>query len=668
MRYGRGTNESTATEPDPAFDGDSAAPWLGAQSLTAQLGHRMGADTIIYALASGSALVVSLGLLIVYTHYMQPSEYGRLSVLFFSAGLFTMVLNLIPLAGILRWVYVSGDAAVGAADDPDRQAPGGTKRRALGTGCWMTGAFMIVGAALLIPFADPITKLLVGSGRHREWVLLAIASGAAGSLFRVTSNVVRMERRPVAFSLILTARGVVAAAVSVPLVVSGDGINGALLGTIVGSLVPGIVAVWIARTSYSTDFSWTDARQITDLGSKYIFVILGLFVVHNGDSFVLSRFASYAQVGVYRVATRLSSIVSYLVSAFLLAWAPLERSSLFQATYQMYGKAQVHKQMVTYYLLSGLTLTLALTLSGDLLVRLSPPHYRGAANLIPFASFGFVIYGLFILIARTTAYKHRDFVHNASAALAAVVYVAAAAVLVPRWGGYGLAISMMIGMSLACACFRAIIPWATHYAPIDWPRAIGASVIVVACIVIGDEHFLGNGVLRVGLLLADMLVIYPAAVIGSGIVSRQEALTTARLLWGLVPFRPAAKQRSEHATVVALSKLAPEDLLLLRRLTKDRARVADIAADAGVPVSVVEAQAGRILRQLTETDGSERDDATIGNWLFSGKSSAEHDVVMYYLERYGIKMLSLQQVEAAALAARSLPIRSWPLPADVRIA
>lgn len=639
----------------------SATEWLGSDSLANEVGRRVGRDTIIYAVASASALVASLISLAVYTHYMKPAVYGKLAILFFFAGSLTILLNLIPLAGILRWVYVAGEADAGAVDDPSRQAPGGTKRRALGTGCWMSAVTIVLGSVVLLPFVHPLAHLMVGRSSAADEIRLAIASGAAGSLYRTTSNVVRMERRPIAFSLVLFARPFLAIAVSIPLVIGGDGIDGALWGTFAGSLVAGIGAWVISRHSYSAEFTWSDFKNISDLGSKYIFVILGLFAVHNGDSFVLSRFGTYAQVGVYRVATRLASLISYLVSSFLLAWAPLERSPLFQATYALKGKTAVHKQLVTYYMLTSLTVMLALTLGGDVIVKLSPPAYSDAANLIPFSAGAFIIYGLFVVIARTTYHRHRDLVHNASAGLGAVIYVAMSAWLIPSIGGYGVAIGAAVGMAFACTCFRALNRTATHHAPIDWPRVLGATAITIGCIGLGRIPL--APVWRIPFLLAVFFVLFPAGLLVTGIVRREEARRLAQLAGsvGAQLLAPVRRSQDDTDTIRALSTLPADDLNLLYALTKDGERPATIAAREHVPVSVIEARAGRAVMRLTNSPGSERDDATIGNLLFSGLGAAEHDIVIYYLEGRGFTVFTLQRVEAAAGRAKAVPRSAWPV-------
>ena len=641
-----------------------AGPPAPAVDYLEQYGRRIGRDTAVYAIGNTVFLIASLVSLTLYTHYMPPAEYGVLSILFFLAGALTILLNLVPLAGILRWVWVAGEADSGAVDDPSRQAPGGTKRRALGTGCWMSLSLITIGVAALLPFTAQLSQLLIGTRADAHTVRLAIFSGAVGSVFRVTSNVVRMNRRPVAFSVLVAIRPIVALAVGVPLVANGSGVGGALIGTIAGSSVAAAAGVVVSRHSYSLRFNWSDVRGITDLGLKYTFVIIGLYTVHNADALVLSRFTTHAHLGVYRVAARVAAVMSYLVAAFLQAWAPLERSALFQTTYETHGLSRVHSRMITYFTLVGLTVMLGLGLSGGVIVRLAPAAYRSAAGMIPFATFAFVVYGVFVLIARTTYHKHRDFVHNLAATIAAIVFIGCSALLCPRWGGYGLAISASIGMWVACICFRLIVPTSTHYAPLEWPQMLGAGLLSFACLALGLLAPVGHGIGRVALGVFVFFVLYPGALLLSGVISPREARRLAGIATGiasqlLAPLRPG---RRSAQVAQALTRLDREETALLRGLISDRISPAELARRERMPVSVIEARAARALRRLASVEAPERDDAAIGHWLFSNKGSAERDIIMYFLVAHGISMITLHTVEAELEVLKSAPQGAWSGP------
>jgi hypothetical protein len=305
---------------------------------------------------------------------------------------------------------------------------------------------------------------------------------------------------------------------------------------------------------------------------------------------------------------------------------------------------------------------LALSLSGDLVVRLAPPAYSSAAGLIPFTSFFFVVYGVFVLIARTTYHTHRDFVHQFSAAFAAVAYVGLAVLLVPRWGGYGLAIGASIAMALACACFRLIAPTASHYAILEWPRLLGGGLIAIGCVVLGLVPDVGQGVDRALLGLVVFFVVYPALMILTGVVPRSELRMIRDVAAGTIgqyaaPFRRRA--RGAEATQ-ALAELEPGEIVVLRGLIRDRNTPTVLAQRLGLPVSVVEARAARALVRLADADAAERDDTAIGHWLFAIRSSAERDVVMYSLINHGIPVTTLHGAEAALAVLKRIPSDLWP--------
>jgi hypothetical protein len=309
---------------------------------------------------------------------------------------------------------------------------------------------------------------------------------------------------------------------------------------------------------------------------------------------------------------------------------------------------------------------LGLSLAGNVVVQLSPPAYRGAANLIPFASFAFIVYGVFVIVARTTYHRHRDFVHNGSAALGAVVYLALSAVLVPRWGGYGVATAAAIGMAIATVCFRLIVPGSTHHATLEWPRLVGGGMITFACLVLGKALPIGNGLPRIALGIAVFFVIYPAAMILLRVVPRAEARVLRSIARGvldllLAPLRPT---ESGTAAAAALTRLNRGDVELLRELIKDRVPTQDLAMRAGLAVSVLNGRAARALLAVGGLESSERDDPAIGHWLFDIQGSAERDVVAHFLTDHGLPLLTLQRAESALATLKALPRHLWPSPSE----
>ena len=289
----------------------------------------MSRDSAIYVLGLLIVFPFSLLSAIVFTHLLSQDQYGDLGILFLFAGFLTFAENLVTLQGTFSYVYGGGDDE-GKLDDED-DAESTNKRRAMTTGAL---AMLAVIAALSLPlvlFADTIAGWLIRDPESGDAIVWAVASAATGALWRPALNLFRLERRPKSFAALSGLRPVVVLAVSIPLVTSGFGVNGALMGTAFGTLASVAVCALLLPSLFTSDVSRTDLRAITSRGGKRIPTMVALWTLHNADLFYLSRFATAADLSLYRLASRFASVPSYFSSGFFLAWGPLRRTSVFRA-------------------------------------------------------------------------------------------------------------------------------------------------------------------------------------------------------------------------------------------------------------------------------------------------------------------------------------------------
>src|SRR5271165_5835432 len=264
-------------------------------------GGRLTRHTVIYIVGMLAVAPFSIVSVAVLTRLLVPAQYGRLGVMFVFAGFLTVFYNTGSLHGTFMLVY---GASEGEGDDVGAEAKiTSAPRRALGTGVVLTLMIVTTGTAVCFAFSTELSQALLHhrpGGYHREGASLvrwAAVSAAAGSLWRLTVNVFRMERRPGRFALFNATRPLFVIAGVVPLVVLGFGTKGALAGTALGTLGATAVCVGMARRSYALAFSVTDLRKIVRLGSMVVVPVLALYVVHSADIVLLSRFATAHELG-----------------------------------------------------------------------------------------------------------------------------------------------------------------------------------------------------------------------------------------------------------------------------------------------------------------------------------------------------------------------------------
>jgi O-antigen/teichoic acid export membrane protein/SAM-dependent methyltransferase len=622
----------------------------------AQMGGRFTRHTAIYAMGQLAIGPFSLISVMVLTRVLNPSQYGELALLFFFSGYLTTLYNTGSLHGTFMLVYGTSE---GEGDEVDSDASISMEsRRALGTGMVLTLMIVTAGTVVCVLLAPDIARLMLNRSSV-TLVLWAAAYAAAGSLWRLAVTVFRMERQPTRYAALNAMRPLFVVAGSVPLVLLGFGVEGALAGTVLGTLAAAAVCIAMARHSYALAFSRADAREIIRRGSLVVVPVVALFAVHNGDVALLSLFASAHAVGVYRVASRFAAVPSYFASAFLMAWAPLEHGVLFQATYRHVGEERVRGKILTYYLLASATIVLLLDVGARGLMLLAGPADRSAAPLIPLIGVGFVCYGLFIVLVRIVKLeKRRMLFYSGGAVLSVVLDVVLSIVLIPQLGAYGLPLATICAMLITCALWIAAVKILMKASISFEPRPlIGLAAAVAIAVAV---QAVGLQVWPAGrpVVMALVLVSYLGAVYAFSVVPRRH-LGLLRRLTGV------AVRRGIGGTdpTSGLARLSPARRNVLAAIERDRTPLNVLAERLGWPERRVQSEYVGALRELIGAAAPDAAafDAGIADYLLSKLNLARRDILGRELVEEGVEALELMELDEVAKLLRAHPHEQWPV-------
>jgi hypothetical protein len=427
--------------------------------------------------------------------------------------------------------------------------------------------------------------------------------------------------------------------------------------------------VGAAHRSYAFAFAWSDAREIARRGAVVVIPVLCLYTIHNGDILILSHFARAGELGVYRVASRFAVVPSYFASAFLMAWSPLERGVLFMAAYRHHGQERTRATMLTYYLVCGLTLVLALDVTANALVLLAGSHYRLAAPLIPLLGLSFVGYGGFIVLIRIFRLPQRQMLwYGISTGLAVALDLAACMLTIPLLGAYGAAVAEMVGLGGGCALWLFVVRRIERIpSPLDSRRiaSLGAIVAVVAAIQLTGARLWPAGQAAA---LAAMVLVYVTLLLRLQVVPREHLRPLARLAKHAVVGRIGA-----HNPAHRLAALPREGHALLAKLLRDNTPPALAAEQLGYGQRELHGELVATLRELTGGAGSSREarhaerdaasrslDEEIGAYLLSTEPEAQRDLIARRIvEDEGADPIELLTLDEALRRLRRTPKRTW---------
>jgi O-antigen/teichoic acid export membrane protein len=608
----------------------------------------LGGLFLVHILTFASALVVA--------HELGPANFGRFGLLLFFASLITLIFKIATKRGTYMQVFGGDDDD--DDDDEEDLATTGDRDRILGNGIFLSIALSFVVTAIVWPFSDAIADLLLGDGADGMLIVWATLAGGLEGVWTLTSNVVRLERRPVSFVLLSSVRPILLLIAVIAFVAAGAGLEGAIAAWAIGTGISAVIAMFAIRSSYEADLDPHIAISIFGRGYVRIPIIVSYWTVGHADKFIVSRFVSPTDLGIYQLASMTAFLLAAVPAAFFKAWRPLKRTMTFAAVDDHYGVGVARGAMLTYFGLTCITALLAVTLFAPAVVKLAPSSFEQAANYIPILAAGALAPYVLRAVnkAGTLSSKRRFYIYSVVAS--AILFVGLAYLLVPWLGLVGAPLAMVIsfGISSVFLFWRSQIgkkPLKVEVLPLLGALALGAAASAVYY-AIDPEPFL----LQAGLATL-LFFLYVVIGVVAGIVPRLHRGALVDTVRSAIR-RP--KQRFDPGS--ALSELDAGDRETLRMAVAERVPVDEIGRRVdgngqNGGERVVHALRRLAVERAPASAEPTEHDAKIGEYLFSTSSVATRDATAQGLLTEGVESADLHALEAVIEDLERAPAEVW---------
>jgi O-antigen/teichoic acid export membrane protein len=457
--------------------------------LTAQL-KRLVKQSAIYGLGGIVARLLAVLLLPLYTSYLGTAGFGKIETIVALTTVLVVVLRLGISSAFFRFYF--------DAPNPERRT------LVVRTSFWFTMTMATAGLVAGCILATPIAHLLrLGDD---PWLVRAGFVGLwAQRNYEQLTSLFRVEERPVAFLSASIANIFITVGATVLLVVGlHKGPTGAVAGNFLGTLTVYFALLAYRRYQLGLQFDRGLLRAMNRFGMPLVPSALALWAINFIDRFFIAVFKGQAEVGVYSLAVRASSVIVFLMVAFRLAWPAfaysIEDDSVAKRTYAF---------VLTYLLLFCSWVSLVLGLLSPWIVQvLAPtkPEFHRASEAVGILAFAGTAYAGYTVLAVGVGRARRTQFNWVVTGAAALVNVALNLALIPPYGMMGAAIStaaayvaIFIGMTL-----NAQRVWPVPY---QWRRVLTLSLVAVGLLVLGKA-------LNVSLPLAIALcLVYPVVLL-----------------------------------------------------------------------------------------------------------------------------------------------------------
>jgi O-antigen/teichoic acid export membrane protein len=476
--------------------------------------RRLFSSAALYALGGLAQRGVGFLLIPVYTRVIEPAEYGVLEILNAFSGVFFAVLTLGLTSAINKCWHRDCET------DEDR-------RKLLGTALLIDLPILLAGAGLLVWFAAPVSRMLLGHDGAAGLMPLVAASAVTFSVGTLVFGTLRAQERAAAFGALTLAQFVLGLGLNVLFVVQLHwGIRGILLGNLLSQALSLPLALWMAGALRRFVLDRRLAGHLLRFGVMLVPVMLAGWVMDQSDRYLLGRMRGLEEVAVYGVGYKFGSIVDLLVVwPFQLAWPAFSFGISNRA-----GHRETYARTLTYF-----TLLLALVLVGvSVLARGGLPilvgeRYAAAATVVPLVALAYALNGLHYCVSPGVHLAGRTRVFPWLAAAAAVVNVGMNLLLIPSFGMVGAAWATVLAFAVlsvgTMVVAQRFYPVPYEYGRLARVLGVGAAVWVAA----GAMRIEG-GVAALALQLGGLVIAFPVLLAMLGFFDASERAAVGRLV------------------------------------------------------------------------------------------------------------------------------------------
>ena len=645
-----------------------------AQESPTGSGAALGFRLARYSGVQGAALIggnlLQLAIVAVIAGVLGPSDLGRYSLLLFLGALVTMVFSLADKPGTIRRTFGGGDDDDDDEDDSDKEIASSSPKHTLGAGILWAFVLGLIATSLVVAFREEIGDLLLGGEHDASLIMWAGILGGAGVVYKVSSISLWFERRPTSFLVVEIARPLFALVALVIVLVSGGGLEGAIAGTALGTLVAALLAVFFLRGSFEPNLQPTEVLQIVKAAGRRIPIVSSLWVMQNLDVYLLSRFVDHADLGVYALSAKLGFIVSFLPQGFRVAMRPMRKSAAFKAVRSEYGRATSSGQLLAYFLLLSITSVLMMVLGGGVLIDIAPPEFAAAAGLIPFTAGAMVMPALWRTINGQTGWPSKSRATFVIGTIgAALAFIGITIALAPEIGIYAAPIGMLVGLGIPVIYFFCRDQFGPK--PMEFPYREIATAIALAAVIGVGYHLLPNyNTIAEAVVATVLFAIYLVLLLRLRVIPEHHWPALSRM--AVATF---SGQSHRFRPRVGIKALSPDDNRRLRAAVTTRVAPAELAAPATSPdpparekakeLELTEgARLVRVMRGVGVVGGAEvmersKWDGGIAEFLFADEPPAVRNAAMRALLADGADATDLRALEDLAGHLAKVPADAW---------
>jgi O-antigen/teichoic acid export membrane protein len=389
---------------------------------------QLASESAIYGISSMLSKFIGIFLVPLYTHLLLPSDYGTLNLVN-STFYFIIVFACFALdSASARWYYDTENA-----DD---------RKSTISSWFWFQLTSSIILGIIIIISSSFLSKIILKENNSILFIIPAI-----GLLFNILPSIVtnwlRFQRKAVHTVIFTICNILINVALNIFFVLYLKlGVKGILLSLLLSNIIASIYVIFLLKDWISISFfNMNRLKEMLKFSIPLLPTAIAFWVLNSSSSFIIEKFHSKSEVGLYSIGSMLASVVTMVVGAFQMAWGPFAFSIIEHP-----NAKKTFAMVLTMYsaLMCFVALSVALFAKEGLML-FTAPEYHKAYIVSGILAFNGIIYGYAYIGSIGTSIAKDNKPLAISILFAALITGVLYFSLVPKYGKEGAAISILLG-------------------------------------------------------------------------------------------------------------------------------------------------------------------------------------------------------------------------------
>ncbi len=394
--------------------------------------RKLGQQSLIYGVGGLINRFIGFLLLPVFTHYLSPADYGVMAILNLVAFVFTSVLTL-GVGASMGPCYLE-------RDDPE------VRDRTF----WASMVYLLPGVLVLLGIAKwggPIvSQWAFASTEYHELVSLVSLSVALSVLATPLTLALQFDQRARAFVVLAVATTLASMSITIFMVVWLErGLRGMVEAGVAGSLLTLLAYGAVSLRGRQLTFHAGTLRELARLGLPLVPSFAFLFVMQDGNKYLLQWFSGLDELGIYSLGFSLGLVMNLFVSAFQRAWLPffMEYRERWDEAEDLFG------QVLTYMVLGlGALNLLAFAWARPVVLVMADAKFSESWQIVGFSAAAQVLAGVFYVMLPGMYFSKEVRYVSVIQAFSASVSVVVNLVGIRMFGVIGAAFGLVAGFAV----------------------------------------------------------------------------------------------------------------------------------------------------------------------------------------------------------------------------